>query len=527
MAGTSVSVQFGHFDRTRSGADYDGGGLFSVNATHAEAPNQNVAYKLSAGLLTQEPLLRPIGNVPGTQTPYPSFQNRGTTQPKLDARADFTSTDRRQNLTLAGGIAGTDGIIHTGLGPISVARGSTYKYGHLTYERGSLKLRTFVNALDGEGVFLLQRGTDGLPIEPTFENQVYDFEFSNANVLGRRHLLSYGGNFRHNRFDLSLTPLGEYRNEGGGYVQDEIFLSDRARFIAGVRLDAFGIVDQTFLSPRTALILKLQPNHTLRFSYNRAFRAPSFFNSYMDMTFLSDIDLKEAGTFSFPSVAKGNLGLDGEALTAYEVAYSSALGRITLGAAAYLNQTDRMILFTQVGSYTSTNVPPGWPLPPAALDELVAAGHGLPSDFTYLNFNRVDDRGLELSLEARISSSVSSFGNYTWQGSPRPDGFSVEELNIPSPHRFNAGVSFNRARYFGGLSTSFQDKAFWQDVLDARYHGWTDPFWMVNASAGVRSSDGVMAVAVRAANLLNHTKQEHIFGDLIKRTLTGEVRFTF
>ena len=527
MAGTSVSIQFGHFDRSRPDSDYDGGGLFAVNATHAEAPSDRFAYKLSAGFLAQESLLRPMGNVPGTQTPYPAFSNKGTTQPKLDARADFTRPDRRQSLILAGGIAGTEGIIHTGLGPISVGRGSTYKYGHVTYERDALKLRAFVNALDGEGVFLLQRGTDGRPIEPTFENQVYDVEFSNFNVLGRRHLLSYGGNFRHNRFDLSLTPLGEYRNEGGGYVQDEIFLSDRTRLMAGVRLDAFSIVNKTFVSPRTAFLFNPRPNQTVRLSFNRAFRAPSFFNSYMDMTFLSDINLGSAGTFSFPSVARGNLDLEGEALTAYEVAYSNTLGKMTVGAAAYVNHTDKMILFTQVGSYTSTNPPPGWPLPPSALDELVAAGRGLPSEFSYLNFNKVVDRGVELSLEARISPTVSTFGNYTWQDTPEPHGFSVEELNIPSRHRFNAGVSFNRQRYFGSVSASFQSHAFWQDVLDARYHGWTEPFTVVNASAGVRSNDGVMTVAVRAANLLNEMKQEHIFGDLIKRTLIGEVRFSF
>ena len=86
MEGSSVSIRFGQFDRTRSGQAFDGGGLFAVNAIHAEAPDDRFAFKVSAGFLTQEPFLRPTGNVPGTQTPYPTFTNRGTAQHRLVSR---------------------------------------------------------------------------------------------------------------------------------------------------------------------------------------------------------------------------------------------------------------------------------------------------------------------------------------------------------------------------------------------------------------------------------------------------------
>jgi hypothetical protein len=36
-----------------------------------------------------------------------------------------------------------------------------------------------------------------------------------------------------------------------------------------------------------------------------------------------------------------------------------------------------------------------------------------------------------------------------------------------------------------------------------------------------------MTVAIRATNLLNKVAQQHVFGDLIRRTVTGEVRFLF
>ena len=532
MQGTSVTIRFGQFDRSRAGGPFDGGGLFSVHAMHAEATSSRFAYKVSAGLLTQEPFLRPTGLVPGSQTPYPAFQNRGTTQPKLDARADYDMADGRQKIILAGGIAGTEGIILTGLGPLDVQRGSTLKYGRMTYTRGRLKLQGFVNALDGEAPSVLQRGLNGRPLDFGFENQTYDVEFSNSHVLGARqlddpnagHVLSYGGNYRYNNFDLSFAPRGASRDEGGVYAQDEIVLSNRYRWIVGARIDRFDVLQKAVVSPRTAFLIKPRASQTIRFSFNRAFRAPSFVNSFLDTTFLNEADLGPAGRFQFSTVAVGNEQLRPEGLTAYEAGYIGGFGRTTLGAAIYLYRTKNTILFTQSDSYTSSAPPPGWPIAPAFLDRLEAEGRGLPSRFTYLNFNRITDRGVEVSADVRVTAATSAFANYTWQADSEPRGFDISELNLSPTHRINAGVNIARGRYFGTLRGSFVDSAFWQD---AGYPGRTDAYTLVDGGFGVHSTDRVMTVGVRGTNLLNNAVQQHVFGDVIRRTVTGEVRFQF
>ena len=531
MSGTSASIQFGQFDRTRSGEDFDGGGMFAVNATHAGTPSERFAYKVSGGLLTQEPLLRPTGTLPGTQTPYPAFANRGTRQGRFDARVD-ADLENGRTLILSGGITGTEGILHSGLGPLEVQSGSTLKYGRMTFVRerptgDRLTLQVFVNALDGEGTFLLQRGSDGRPLPARFENQVYDVEVSDSRIQGTRHLLSYGGNFRHNRFGLTMAPQAGYRNEAGAYFQDTMFLSTRLRWIVGARVDTFSVSDKAVFSPRTAVIVKPRPNDAIRFSFNRSFRAPSLFNTFIDVTFLARETLPVVGEFEFPSVAVGSRALKEESLTAYEVAYTGQAGPFIVGAAAYLNRTRNMILFTPAATYTSANPPPGWPAAPALLDLLNASGNGLPSTFTYRNFDRVLDKGVELSLEAPIRESIEAFANYTWQDAPDAGGFSASEINVPPRHRINAGVSLTRGRYFGSATASFQSEAFWQDVLDARYHGWTESFTVVNAGAGIRSIDRTMTVAMRVTNLLNRTTQEHVFGDLIGRAVIGEVRLAY
>ena len=47
------------------------------------------------------------------------------------------------------------------------------------------------------------------------------------------------------------------------------------------------------------------------------------------------------------------------------------------------------------------------------------------------------------------------------------------------------------------------------------------------AGFGVRSADAGMSVAIRGTNILNFRVQQHVVGDVIRRMVTGEVRFEF
>ena len=79
-----------------------------------------------------------------------------------------------------------------------------------------------------------------------------------------------------------LRPNGDDRNEGGAYVQDEIFLANRFRWVVGGRLDKFSSIDNAVFSPRTTLMYKPRADQTVRLSFNRAFRAPSFINNHLE-----------------------------------------------------------------------------------------------------------------------------------------------------------------------------------------------------------------------------------------------------
>jgi len=183
------------------------------------------------------------------------------------------------------------------------------KYGKLSYQRDRLRLQAFVNALDGEASGVLLLGADERPLSFGFENQAYDVEFSNFTSSGIRHVVSYGGNYRHNNFDLRLAPRRGNRDEGGGYAQDQIFLSNRFRWVVGGRVDRFDVLhksgvfaandvhDQAARRPRPSAVVQPRvPRAVLRQQLPRH-------------TVLSDVRPRRRRAVPLPVIAAGNENL--------------------------------------------------------------------------------------------------------------------------------------------------------------------------------------------------------------------------
>ena len=534
MQGTSVVAGLGAFDRSTNGNDPETGSLVYFSGTHAQAINDRWAFKLSGGGYSQDAMARPTGVIPGSPgTTYPAFTNTGTTQPKFDGRLDYDFEDGRR-LSFSAGSAGTDGIMHTGIGPFDINSGTTMGYGKVNFSRQGLRASFFTNILDGTASNLLTRDINFRPIGFEFKTNTYDFELSNVHSLAGRHVVSYGGNFRYNKFELSLAPNGDNRKEFGVYAQDEIFLSPHFRWVVGGRVDRFDYLDDFVFSPRTTFMIKPKESQTFRISYNRAYRSPSVINNFLDVTIVEPINL---GAFSpalagrvypLPIQSVGNPDLKEQSLDAFEVGYSGNIAnRAVVSAAYYVNRTKNDIFFTELTAdrYTAQRPPPGWPLPPAIIG--LIPGASFPARFTYLNFGKVTQKGLELGIDGTVNRFVNVFANYSWQGEPEPDGFDLSELNIPAENRFNVGVGLNYQRFLGNVSVSYSGDAFWQDVLDARYHGTTEAYTLVNGGFGVRWMNDQLTTSVKVINLANQEVQQHVFGDILKRQVVGELRVVF
>ena len=575
--GTTVTFTGGYIDRNDgSGAGLGAGSLFGANATVTRAPSDRLSYRISGGYFMSDAFARPAGQIPVVDDPrqpgqtvggafYPldsadagfgqGFANRGTSQPKFDVRVDQELSDA--TISYSGGVAGTEGLVHSGIGPFDMQAGTYLGYGKVSYTRGALRMQFFTNFLDGKAPnLLLPNPATGMPLELNFKTQTYDGEIGHSVFLGNRHRLSYGGNLRQNNFDITLAPLSENRTEIGGYLQDEIFW-DRFRLVLGGRVDKFGNLSDPKFSPRIAFIVKPAEDHSVTLSFNQAYRAPSVINNFLQTSIVSPVDLsglapllppplQPAVAQPFPLIVNavgsnlpiGDMARDDmieESLTAYEVSYTAVLPRgTTLGGSFFVNQREDSISFTPLAPtrdpYTPANPPPGWQLPPVVLGLMAQAGIYLPrTAFTYFNLGPLRQTGVELWLDQRFSRELAASVNYSWQSEPEilddPNPFLASELNLPPTHRFNAEVNWNGSRLLGAASVNAATDAFWSDVLSAGFHGYTDGYATVNGSFGVKWQGGRIITTVKVNNLFNQTIQQHIFGDLLRRTVIGEIKF--
>ena len=321
---------------------------------------------MSGGYFNSDAFPRPAGTIPVITDPrnpaakvggaaYPvdgvgpvgrSFENRGTSEPKFDARVDQELSNGGR-LTYEGGVSGTSGIIYTGVGPFDIQSGTYLGFGRVNYSRNAFKASFFINALSADAPNLMfPDPATGKPLQLTLTTQTYDFEAGDARPIGRHQVLSYGGNIRRNNFDITLAPKAQDRNEIGGYVQDEIVL-DKFRFNIGGRVDKFGNLDDPVFSPRLAALFNVLPDHSVRFAFNRAFRSPSVINNYLEANIVAPQDLSALAPIlppplrplvanPFPLVVRAvgselPIGstpqpkLTEESVTAYEIAYTGTI----------------------------------------------------------------------------------------------------------------------------------------------------------------------------------------------------------
>jgi outer membrane receptor protein involved in Fe transport len=606
--GVGFNLSAGLINRDEGSRAADGNGYsYNGNFYYATALNDVWSLRLSAGYLNSDPYSRPEGEIPlschplgvdpcrdsgGNTLPggfplggadYPGdsaglgnqWVNDGTSQPKFDLRLD-QEVGSGGRITYQGGYAGTEGIIHTGLGPFDIQSDSAMAYGKVLYQKGALRIGAFGNFVDATAPNLLQVDPETLgPVVLGFKTETYDVEFANTSVIGGRHALTYGGNYRRNNFDITIAPGGEDRNEIGVYLQEEFFL-EKFRLAAGIRADKFGNIDKVIWSPRVSVMFKPTPDHSIRVSYNRAFRSPSLINNFLDLdnSFPDPVDLRALKPFFPPPLASlipnepffltvnffGNLDLKEEHIDAYELAYTGTFGgKTTLGLAVYQNDIDDNINFTVLlpdqenllglpglEFYSPTNPATGigaQTFQPINLNPvLMGALTQVPPPFgpvllpykvaTYLNLGPLRNRGIEASIQHRFNDEFSLYGNYSWQRTPEvltagadQIQYPVSEVGIPAKNRFNVGLTYTGPRFLGNLTVNYSDEALWTDVLTSDFHGYTDSYTMLNATFGVRFADGRLTLSVKGTNLTNQRILQHVYGDLIRRSALVELSF--
>ena len=473
------------------------------------------SYKISGGWFQQDPWPRDNLMPDGSPVPFGYvYENHPTRQPKLDGRMDRDFGEA--TLSLRGGYSGTQGVFHSGIGPFQIEPGSHVDYVEGDYTRGGFTAKAYWNHLNGDAPNIL----NGLPF--AFENHTIVLEAGNRTLVGGRHMLVYGGSARHNEFDLSIAPNHHARRDAGLYLEDIFELTKSIEINAGMRLDYFATLG-TVVSPRLSVIVKPASNHALRFAANRAYRAPTLVENYLDTAVPNAIFLNGV-PFVFFTETLGNEEIREESVDALEIGWSWRRGPLFLTATVYRNTSHDIARFLPVEFYGPADPPPGWPYPASTVPPFA-----LVKTFRFLNVGNVREEGIELSADGRFRRGITVRAAYAYQFDP----IAVSELpgvplDVNSPPRHEASLSGERRteRWFASASAAYTGRAFWNDTLDPRFWGYTDAYTYVNAAFGFSATPKTQLV-LSATNLLDRRIKQHVFGDVIGRKTTLEVRQRF
>lgn len=510
--------------RTKSPRETPGGsvtigagerGTRSASARWAQAMKR-ASYRVAASWYEQDPWDRNASRPDGGPLPAEaSFANEGARQPKLDLRFDWDPSPQR-GFSYRVGAAGTSGIMHSGIGPFSIDPDTRQSYAELAYRGPRLDAKVYANDIDGQATNLL----NALPF--VFKNRTHVVDATWMTPLSDRHLLLVGGNARVNAFDLSLAPGEDRRDEAGAFVEDQRQFR-HGILTLGLRIDWFDTVGTTF-SPRTSFVWKPRERQSVRFAFNRAFRSPSLINNFLDTAVPNIVTLDPGNPpFVFVTFAKGNADAREETVDAFEIGWTIEAGASVVTAAVYRNVTRDNLDFYPAVYYSPSDPPVGWPLPRAQVPERT-----LPKLFTYRNVGKVQAQGLELSWNAEWKHGLSTVASYAWQDSnvaTSDDPVEPLNLNQPPRHQLSFGVNVVRDAWRGSINASWVDEAYWTDVLDQRFWGWTDSYVLLSGSAGWEGRH--VGVRVTGTNLLDQEVQQHVFGDIVRRKVAIQARWRF
>ncbi|MBI4830384.1 MAG: TonB-dependent receptor [Candidatus Lindowbacteria bacterium] len=386
-------------------------------------------------------------------------------------------------------------------------REGIFGYGKLNYDYEDWKFQTFYNLVD---IDVLATGdTD----ERSIVNNVFDFEVQNSFDPWDEHTITWGANYRHNRV-TSHEIIGRDEQEDlfSLFVQDQYDMLDDMTLTAGIRFDSHPLTGVHF-SPRASLVYEPWETHVFRASIARAFRNPSFVESFLDLNL---------GGGSV--VATGNRDLDAEEITSFELGYQTRLldNRLQFKADTFYNLIDEIIEFRQLNFLSPFPTPP-------------------PFMFHYENQGAAIAYGGEVSLEYYFSERLSSYLNYSYQElKARDDGVQFQlnedgEFIESSPrHKINAGIYAELENGLNGsIDLNFVDEVtfgFFDTNAPIPFTPTEvelDNYTRVDTRIGYKFPNGDTEASLIVQNALDDSHREFPTGEHFQRQVLFQVRTRF
>jgi iron complex outermembrane receptor protein len=282
---------------------FDGGerGVLRGAARYSTLLGDKLAFKVSGEMLRGndweykdpgEPdrVPRPRGTA-GQRDTVANVRDFDVAKGSAEARVDFRPRPGIEWINTAGFTNAGSFIELTGANGAAQVKNWTYQ----TYQSRLRWNRTFAqvffnnsnagndDSLDTDGTFLLRTGN---PIVD--KSRVWSAQLQHAIDLGTRQSFILGGDYIFTNPQTGGTINGRNEDiddvtEVGGYVHSVTRITPKLDFVGALRYDTHSEMEESFLSPRAALVFKPSATQNLRLTYNRAFSTPANFSFFLDL----------------------------------------------------------------------------------------------------------------------------------------------------------------------------------------------------------------------------------------------------
>jgi len=358
-----------------------------------------------------------------------------------------------------------------------------FKYNH-TFDHGwAIQARAYYDAYQYDGDF----SYDYPPV--TINRDRISARWGGAEAAASkrvwvRHRLTLGAEVRRDfslamkNFDVepyeSYIDASRTASSFAFYAQDEMRLSRKIDFNAGIRYDHFSTFGAT-VNPRASLVSQPWAGGTVKTLFGKAFRAP---NAY-------ELD------YIAPN-AKSNDDLDPETIQTYELVYEQALpGNLRTTASLFLNQIKGLI---------------GQTIDP--VDELNY----------FLNADQVEVHGVELEVEGRWARGLRARLSYTYADAR--DKLTDQVLDNSPRHlgKANLVIPLWREKIFAGLEfQATSSRRTSQGNLSGAHH-------LVNATLYSREIVRGVDLSANLYNVFDRAYSDPVSTDFLQEVIPQDGR---
>lgn len=348
------------------------------------------------------------------------------------------------------------------------------------------------------------------------------------------------------------------------FAQFEWDFTDSLRMVVAGRYDDSSLHDAQF-TPKGALVWSVNPNHTLRFSYNEAFQVANYSEFFLQArtTFpgtttsaISLAALEQAlrpvlggvslGFGVIPVLALGNENLELEEIKTFEIGYLGALGsNAFMTIDYYSSESENFIsdLLPNLGATGRLNNQFGAYTPPAALSAQARAivlqqlaalaasnpalrgvlpflsnnkdGAPIIALATYTNFGQVDSQGVEFGFDYR-KNGWNFHAQYAWFDFDIVDtgGLSAAQLEPNTPENtYGVSVGYDADRWRAGVSFRAVEEFRW---IVGPFNGLVPSYEVLDVDASVRVTD-TFQLGLNVSNAADDEHFQSFGGDVLGR----------